>query len=145
MSWFYLFNPILGYSSFLLGDNLQTAITVARKSGMVSESQKVILVEANETAGSSSASISWKLLEEKKHIVYRNQVYLKSDLLPYYLTHYTHLATEQLWLAEVYRWPGVNILLQMSNMYAVQSTQLYHFTIPFILSFKVWCFPGCWK
>lgn len=92
MSWFYLFNPILGYSSFLLGDNLQTAITVARKSGMVSESQKVILIEANETAGSSSASISWKLLEEKKHIVYRNQVYLKSDLLPYYLTHHTHLA-----------------------------------------------------
>ncbi|KAF4020877.1 hypothetical protein G4228_012716 [Cervus hanglu yarkandensis] len=57
----------------ITGDNLQTAITVARKSGMVSESQKVILIEANETTGSSSASISWKLLEEKKHIAYRNQ------------------------------------------------------------------------
>ncbi|XP_043731275.1 probable cation-transporting ATPase 13A4 isoform X3 [Cervus elaphus] len=57
----------------ITGDNLQTAITVAKKSGMVSESQKVILIEANETTGSSSASISWKLLEEKKHIAYRNQ------------------------------------------------------------------------
>ncbi|XP_006522114.1 probable cation-transporting ATPase 13A4 isoform X4 [Mus musculus] len=50
----------------ITGDNLQTAITVARKSGMVSEGQKVILVEANEATGSSSASISWKLVEEKK-------------------------------------------------------------------------------
>ncbi|XP_057594861.1 probable cation-transporting ATPase 13A4 [Hippopotamus amphibius kiboko] len=57
----------------ITGDNLQTAITVARKSGMVSESQKVILIEANETTGSSSASISWKLVEEKKHIAYGNQ------------------------------------------------------------------------
>uniref|UniRef100_A0A8D1C6W3 Cation-transporting P-type ATPase N-terminal domain-containing protein n=1 Tax=Sus scrofa TaxID=9823 RepID=A0A8D1C6W3_PIG len=57
----------------ITGDNLQTAITVARKSGMVSESQKVILIEANEPTGSSSASISWKLVEEKKHIVYKNQ------------------------------------------------------------------------
>ena len=86
----------------LLGDNLQTAITVARKSGMVSESQKVILIEANEPTGSSSASISWKLVEEKKHIVYKNQVYLKTDLMPHYLTCHTELATEQLWLADVY-------------------------------------------
>ncbi|XP_027442882.1 probable cation-transporting ATPase 13A4 isoform X4 [Zalophus californianus] len=55
------------------GDNLQTAITVARKSGMVSESQKVILIEANETTGSPSASMTWKLVEEKKHIAYSNQ------------------------------------------------------------------------
>ncbi|XP_012996207.1 probable cation-transporting ATPase 13A4 isoform X1 [Cavia porcellus] len=52
----------------ITGDNLQTAITVARKSGMVSESQKVILIEAEETTGASSASISWKLVEEQKHI-----------------------------------------------------------------------------
>lgn len=96
MNWFCLFNLILGYFSFLLGDNLQTAITVARKSGMVSESQKVILIEANETTESSSASISWQLVEEKKHIAYRNQVYPKADLLPYYLTRHTVLTTEQL-------------------------------------------------
>uniref|UniRef100_A0A9L0JT89 Cation-transporting ATPase n=1 Tax=Equus asinus TaxID=9793 RepID=A0A9L0JT89_EQUAS len=57
----------------ITGDNLQTAITVARKSGMVSESQKVILIEANEATASSSASIAWKLVEEKKHIAYGNQ------------------------------------------------------------------------
>ncbi|XP_064135924.1 probable cation-transporting ATPase 13A4 [Loxodonta africana] len=57
----------------ITGDNLQTAITVARKSGMVSENQKVILIEADETSGSSSASISWKLVEKKYHIVYGNQ------------------------------------------------------------------------
>ncbi|XP_052014453.1 probable cation-transporting ATPase 13A4 isoform X2 [Apodemus sylvaticus] len=51
----------------ITGDNLQTAITVARKSGMVSEGQKVILVEANEATGSSAAFVSWKLVEEKKH------------------------------------------------------------------------------
>ncbi|XP_060054479.1 probable cation-transporting ATPase 13A4 isoform X3 [Erinaceus europaeus] len=55
------------------GDNLQTAITVARKSGMVSENQKVILIEANEVTGSSSASLSWKLVEKKKHIAYGHQ------------------------------------------------------------------------
>ncbi|XP_008837245.1 probable cation-transporting ATPase 13A4 isoform X2 [Nannospalax galili] len=57
----------------ITGDNLQTAITVARKSGMVSEGQKVILVEANEATGSSSASLSWKLVEEKKHVPYGHQ------------------------------------------------------------------------
>ncbi|XP_043449229.1 probable cation-transporting ATPase 13A4 [Prionailurus bengalensis] len=56
----------------ITGDNLQTAITVARKSGMVSESQQVILIEANEITGSSSASVSWKLVEEKS-IAYSNQ------------------------------------------------------------------------
>lgn len=89
----YLFNLILGYSSFLLGDNLQTAITVARKSGMVSEGQKIILIETDEPTGSSPASISWKLVEEKKHISYGNQVYLKTDLLLYYLTRLTVLTT----------------------------------------------------
>uniref|UniRef100_A0A8C5LHX0 Cation-transporting ATPase n=1 Tax=Jaculus jaculus TaxID=51337 RepID=A0A8C5LHX0_JACJA len=57
----------------ITGDNLQTAITVARKSGMVSDGQKVILIEANEATGSSSASISWKLVEEKKPVPYGNQ------------------------------------------------------------------------
>ncbi|XP_036300976.1 probable cation-transporting ATPase 13A4 isoform X2 [Pipistrellus kuhlii] len=57
----------------ITGDNLQTAITVARNSGMVSEGQKVILIEASESTGSSSASISWKLVEEMKPIAYGNQ------------------------------------------------------------------------
>ena len=143
-----LFHLMLGYSSFLLGDNLQTAVTVARNSGMVSEGQKVILVEANEDPGSSSASISWKLVEEKKHIPYRNQVHLKTDFLPYYLilsSHCTALLADQLWLAEVCRWLKLSILLQKPNTYAVQRTELHPFPIPFQLSCKVQCFPGCWK
>lgn len=84
---------MLGCFSFLLGDNLQTAITVARNSGMVSEGQKVILIEASESTGSSSASISWKLVEEKKPIAYGNQVYLKTDFPPYYPTCFTVWAT----------------------------------------------------
>lgn len=76
----------MGCFSYILGDNLQTAITVARKSGMVSESQKIILVEANEATGSSSASISWKLVEEKKHIPFGNQVRLNTGTLLCYQT-----------------------------------------------------------
>ncbi|XP_045143467.1 probable cation-transporting ATPase 13A4 [Echinops telfairi] len=57
----------------ITGDNLQTAITVARKSGMVSGNQKVILIEAIEASGSSAASLSWKLVEETKHPVCGNQ------------------------------------------------------------------------
>ncbi|KAG8515841.1 putative cation-transporting ATPase 13A4, partial [Galemys pyrenaicus] len=57
----------------ITGDNLQTAVTVARKSGMVSENQKIILIEANEGSGPSIASISWKLIEEKRHLAYGNQ------------------------------------------------------------------------
>nr|XP_038944036.1 probable cation-transporting ATPase 13A4 isoform X4 [Rattus norvegicus] len=60
-------------TAMITGDNLQTAITVARKSGMVSEGQKVILVEANEATDSSSASITWKLVEEKKHGLFGSQ------------------------------------------------------------------------
>ncbi|XP_038605005.1 probable cation-transporting ATPase 13A4 [Tachyglossus aculeatus] len=56
----------------ITGDNLQTAVTVARKSGMISENQKVILIEANENAESSSASINWKVVEERKPSEYRS-------------------------------------------------------------------------
>lgn len=47
---------------------------------MVSEGQKVILVEANEATDSSSASITWKLVEEKKHGLFGSQVYTAQAL-----------------------------------------------------------------
>ncbi|XP_015264765.1 PREDICTED: probable cation-transporting ATPase 13A5 [Gekko japonicus] len=47
------------------GDNLQTAVTVAKNSGMVSGSSRVILVEASEPEGSTPASITWQLMEDK--------------------------------------------------------------------------------
>ncbi|XP_075617338.1 putative cation-transporting ATPase 13A4 isoform X2 [Balearica regulorum gibbericeps] len=48
------------------GDNIQTAVTVAKNAGMISPTNRVILVEANKIPGSFSASITWKPLEENK-------------------------------------------------------------------------------
>uniref|UniRef100_A0A8D2N1V7 Cation-transporting ATPase n=1 Tax=Zonotrichia albicollis TaxID=44394 RepID=A0A8D2N1V7_ZONAL len=56
------------------GDNIQTAITVAKNAGMIAPTHRVILVEANEGPGSFSASITWKFLEENKIEDYRGLV-----------------------------------------------------------------------
>uniref|UniRef100_A0A8C0C1Q9 Cation-transporting ATPase n=1 Tax=Buteo japonicus TaxID=224669 RepID=A0A8C0C1Q9_9AVES len=48
------------------GDNLQTAVTVARNAGMIHTGSKVILIEANEPEGSAPASIAWQLAEDRK-------------------------------------------------------------------------------
>ncbi|NXI23956.1 AT134 ATPase, partial [Sterrhoptilus dennistouni] len=56
------------------GDNIQTAITVAKNAGMIAPTQRVILVEANKVPGSFSASITWKSLEENKIEDYRSVV-----------------------------------------------------------------------
>ncbi|NXB46669.1 AT134 ATPase, partial [Leucopsar rothschildi] len=53
-------------SVMVTGDNIQTAITVAKNAGMIAPTHKVILVEANKMPGSFSASITWKSLEENK-------------------------------------------------------------------------------
>ncbi|KAM9613608.1 putative cation-transporting ATPase 13A4 isoform 8-T9 [Morphnus guianensis] len=53
------------------GDNIQTAVTVAKNAGMISATNRVILVEANKIPGSFSASITWKPLEENKTEDYR--------------------------------------------------------------------------
>lgn len=52
--------PLLDF----LGDNLQTAITVARNAGMIPQGSRVILVEARAQPGQPSASVSWEELEE---------------------------------------------------------------------------------
>jgi len=49
-----------------LGDNIQTAVTVAKNAGMISPTNRVILVEANKIPGSFSASVTWKPLKENK-------------------------------------------------------------------------------
>ncbi|XP_053567847.1 probable cation-transporting ATPase 13A4 [Bombina bombina] len=51
----------------ITGDNLQTAITVARTSGLVPETSTVLLVEAEEPSGLSSAKISWHPVERQEH------------------------------------------------------------------------------
>ncbi|XP_068809784.1 probable cation-transporting ATPase 13A4 isoform X3 [Struthio camelus] len=53
-------------SVMVTGDNVQTAITVAKNAGMISPTDTVILAEANKIPGSFSASITWKPLEENK-------------------------------------------------------------------------------
>lgn len=58
----------------LVGDNIQTAITVAKNAGMIAPTHRVILVEANKMPGSFPASITWKSLEENKAEAYRSLV-----------------------------------------------------------------------
>ncbi|NXX43165.1 AT134 ATPase, partial [Tricholaema leucomelas] len=53
-------------SVMVTGDNMQTAVTVAKSAGMISPANRIILVEANKIPGSFSASITWKPLEENK-------------------------------------------------------------------------------
>uniref|UniRef100_A0A669Q6A2 ATPase 13A4 n=1 Tax=Phasianus colchicus TaxID=9054 RepID=A0A669Q6A2_PHACC len=53
-------------SVMVTGDNIQTAVTVAKNAGMISPTNRVILVEANKVPGSFSASVTWKPLEENK-------------------------------------------------------------------------------
>ncbi|NXN78951.1 AT134 ATPase, partial [Bombycilla garrulus] len=59
-------------SVMVTGDNIQTAITVAKNAGMIAPTHRVILVEANKVPGSFSASITWKSLEENKIEDYRS-------------------------------------------------------------------------
>uniref|UniRef100_A0A669PQ23 ATPase 13A5 n=1 Tax=Phasianus colchicus TaxID=9054 RepID=A0A669PQ23_PHACC len=53
-------------SIMVTGDNLQTAVTVARSADMIHEASKVIIVEASEPEGSAPASIAWRLAEGSK-------------------------------------------------------------------------------
>ncbi|POI32970.1 hypothetical protein CIB84_003278 [Bambusicola thoracicus] len=53
-------------SIMVTGDNLQTAVTVARNADMIHETSKVIIIEASEPEGSTPASIAWRLAEGSK-------------------------------------------------------------------------------
>ncbi|OXB63973.1 hypothetical protein ASZ78_014737 [Callipepla squamata] len=53
-------------SIMVTGDNLQTAVTVARSADMIHEASKVIIVEASKPEGSTPASIAWRLAEGSK-------------------------------------------------------------------------------
>lgn len=50
----------------LLGDNLQTAITVAKNSEMIPPGSQVIIVEANEPEEFVPASVTWQLVENQE-------------------------------------------------------------------------------
>uniref|UniRef100_U3I699 Cation-transporting ATPase n=1 Tax=Anas platyrhynchos platyrhynchos TaxID=8840 RepID=U3I699_ANAPP len=53
-------------SVMVTGDNLQTAVTVARSAEMIPKASKVIIIEASEPEGSAPASIAWQLAEDSK-------------------------------------------------------------------------------
>ncbi|XP_070801011.1 probable cation-transporting ATPase 13A5 [Pituophis catenifer annectens] len=53
-------------SVMVTGDNLQTAITVAKSSGMLPSTSQVVLVDAQEPEDSCPASVTWQLVEEEK-------------------------------------------------------------------------------
>ncbi|XP_064008986.1 probable cation-transporting ATPase 13A5 [Pogoniulus pusillus] len=53
-------------SVMVTGDNLQTAVMVARNAGMIRTGSRVILVEADGPEGSAPASIAWRLAEDCK-------------------------------------------------------------------------------
>ncbi|KYO40009.1 putative cation-transporting ATPase 13A2 isoform A [Alligator mississippiensis] len=64
-------------SVMVTGDNLQTAVTVAKNSEMIPKSSPVILIEANEPEGTTPASITWQLMEESKQATAEtNEVYV---------------------------------------------------------------------
>ncbi|NWI16423.1 AT135 ATPase, partial [Crypturellus soui] len=53
-------------SVMVTGDNLQTAVTVARNAGLIGSTSKVILMQASEPQGSAPASLSWQLVEDSE-------------------------------------------------------------------------------
>uniref|UniRef100_A0A8B9EFE4 Cation-transporting ATPase n=1 Tax=Anser cygnoides TaxID=8845 RepID=A0A8B9EFE4_ANSCY len=53
-------------SVMVTGDNLQTAVTVARSAEMIPKASKAIIIEASEPEGSTPASIAWQLAEDSK-------------------------------------------------------------------------------
>ncbi|XP_068809783.1 probable cation-transporting ATPase 13A4 isoform X2 [Struthio camelus] len=67
-------------SVMVTGDNVQTAITVAKNAGMISPTDTVILAEANKIPGSFSASITWKPLEENKTKDYESLLLLNGTV-----------------------------------------------------------------
>ncbi|XP_006873204.1 PREDICTED: probable cation-transporting ATPase 13A5 [Chrysochloris asiatica] len=60
----------------ITGDNLQTAITVAKNSGMIPQGSQVILVEANEPEEFAPASVTWQLVKNQENGPRKNEAYI---------------------------------------------------------------------
>ncbi|PIN91807.1 hypothetical protein AB205_0172520 [Aquarana catesbeiana] len=67
-------------TAMITGDNLQTAITVAKTSGLVPENSSMILVEAEEPSGLSSAKISWHPVESQEQTSSNTKVSLNINI-----------------------------------------------------------------
>nr|XP_016854841.1 PREDICTED: probable cation-transporting ATPase 13A5 [Anolis carolinensis] len=55
------------------GDNLETAITVGRNSGMIPSGDRVILVEASDPEDPHPASVTWQTVEDTQPCKEKNQ------------------------------------------------------------------------
>ncbi|KAF0884625.1 AT135 ATPase, partial [Crocuta crocuta] len=60
----------------ITGDNLQTAITVAKNSEMIPGGSQVILVEANEPEDFVPASVTWQLVENQENGPEKKETYV---------------------------------------------------------------------
>ncbi|XP_008070000.1 probable cation-transporting ATPase 13A5 [Carlito syrichta] len=60
----------------ITGDNLQTAITVAKNSEMIPQGSQVIVVEANEPEEFVPASVTWQLVENQENGSEKNETYI---------------------------------------------------------------------
>ncbi|XP_036895871.1 probable cation-transporting ATPase 13A5 isoform X1 [Sturnira hondurensis] len=60
----------------ITGDNLQTAITVAKNSEMISQGSQVILIDANEPEEFVPASVTWQLVENQENGPGKNETYI---------------------------------------------------------------------
>ncbi|XP_003476998.2 probable cation-transporting ATPase 13A5 isoform X1 [Cavia porcellus] len=60
----------------ITGDNLQTAITVAKNSEMILPSSQVIIIEANEPEESFPASVSWQLVPTQETEPGKDETYI---------------------------------------------------------------------
>ncbi|XP_040205463.1 probable cation-transporting ATPase 13A4 isoform X1 [Rana temporaria] len=67
-------------TAMITGDNLQTAITVAKTSGLVPENSSMILVEAEEPSELSSAKISWHPVESQEQPMSNTKVSLNINI-----------------------------------------------------------------
>lgn len=54
------------YIFFYTGDNLQTAVTVGKNSGMIPDNSDIILLEACEPEKDLPASLTWNTIDEKQ-------------------------------------------------------------------------------
>ncbi|XP_012410183.1 probable cation-transporting ATPase 13A5 [Trichechus manatus latirostris] len=124
-----------------LCDNLQTAITVAKNSGMVPQGSRVILVEAKEPEEFAPASVTWQLVENQANggVRVEGRAALVSSFGVFkYLTMYgiiqfigTSLLYWQLQLFGNYQYLMQDVAITLMVCLTMSSTQAYPKLAPY--------------
>ncbi|KAG8581511.1 hypothetical protein GDO81_007698 [Engystomops pustulosus] len=68
------------------GDNLQTAVTVGKKSGMIPSTSNIIMLEACEPEKNVPASVTWKTLPASE------------ENMSFIMAKKTHIDTDKAWM-----------------------------------------------